>query len=348
MADVSKEKAPGLTYARTDNGLELPVVDITHPLFTSSIHEESLHELRKNSTLQAEITRTLPDSHMKLLRESSLILGGFSQQETDECYVSGLSTMMMKLGPELIGDEEERRLDRQLAESVNAVSVRMRLRDICRLQSEVLTAQLGALPRKNLCFVNIAGGAASDSINTLILMLKEEPSLLEDIKIEINVLDIDTFGPHFAERSLQSLREVGGLFQGLNISFRHILYDWSDTETLVDLLAGRRERILMCVSEGGFFEYGTDEEIADNLRALYDNSPDDTRIAGTVLHELDRVDPTVPAAAERYGWKTRFLGIKGLENILEGTNWSLENVVEDNPNYVVFTLKKDEPVQRGV
>jgi hypothetical protein len=66
------------------------------------------------------------------------------------------------------------------------------------------------------------------------------------------------------------------------------------------------------------------------------------------LHDLDNVDPTFPAAAERYGWKTRFLGIKGLKNILDGTNWSLENIVEGNPNYAIFTLKKDKAVPQGV
>jgi hypothetical protein len=54
MAEEGKERIRGLAYARTDNGLELPVVDITHPLFISSIDEESLDELRKNSTLQVQ------------------------------------------------------------------------------------------------------------------------------------------------------------------------------------------------------------------------------------------------------------------------------------------------------
>jgi hypothetical protein len=35
-------KVPGLPYIFTDTGLELPVLDITHPLFEESIDENSL------------------------------------------------------------------------------------------------------------------------------------------------------------------------------------------------------------------------------------------------------------------------------------------------------------------
>ena len=37
-----KKKIPGLSYAFTGNGVELPVLDITHPLFLSSIAQAGL------------------------------------------------------------------------------------------------------------------------------------------------------------------------------------------------------------------------------------------------------------------------------------------------------------------
>jgi hypothetical protein len=38
MSEVNKNKVPGVSYVFTDCGLELPVLDITHPLFTASIN----------------------------------------------------------------------------------------------------------------------------------------------------------------------------------------------------------------------------------------------------------------------------------------------------------------------
>ena len=39
---VEKSKIAGISYAFTKDGIELPVIDITHPLFISSIDEEKL------------------------------------------------------------------------------------------------------------------------------------------------------------------------------------------------------------------------------------------------------------------------------------------------------------------
>src|SRR6266542_3492801 len=35
-------KKPGVTYAVTDDGIELPVIDITHPAFTESVTDAEL------------------------------------------------------------------------------------------------------------------------------------------------------------------------------------------------------------------------------------------------------------------------------------------------------------------
>ena len=37
----------------------------------------------------------------------------------------------------------------------------------------------------------------------------------------------------------------------------------------------------------------------------------------------------------------RFLGTEGLNRIVDETNWKLDFILEKNPIYVIFALKKD-------
>jgi len=218
----------------------------------------------------------------------------------------------------------------------------MRIRDLCRLQAEVAIPQLELSPQKSLCFINIAGGAASDSINTLILILKEDSTLLRSRKIEINVLDIDTIAPHFALGCIEALKAPAHHFHGLDITFHHVPHNWQDTDGLIPLLSNKQDCIVTCASEGGLFEYGRDKEIIRNLNVLYDHSPDCTQIAGTIVHEPNKVHATVPALAKATNAGLRFLGVSGLTALLEKTGWRLERVQEENPIYTVFALAKDK------
>lgn len=336
-----KNKVPGLSYVYTACGLELPVLDITHPLFITSINEESLEELCKESAQKAKSMKEMPDAQKKMILETSYIFGRYFNKDPHPTYLSGMSTYMLKLGPNLIGGGEERNIDRMIATGVVSVAARMRLRDICRQQVNALVPQLTTSPGKELCLINIAGGAAADSINTLILVLEENQSLLKNRKIEINVFDIDSDSPDFAGRCIEALKAPGGHFHGLDISFNHIKYNWADTRDLIDFPAKKRDRILTGTSEGGLFEYAGDEEIKNNLDALYDNSPHDMQFTGSVIHDIDTVDPTMAAMAEESRGALRLRGTAGLETILEKTRWKPDNTSNNNPVYVVFTLKKD-------
>ena len=334
-------KIHGLAYAYTDDGMELPVIDITHPLFLESMDEINLADLRKESLKGAKNLRELPDSHKKILGERSYIYRGFFLKDPHKTYLSGMSTLMSKLGPQLIGGGKERDIDRQASQSIGPVSARMRLMDICMLQADILIPELKKSSHKKLCFINIGGGAASDSINTLILILKENRTLLENRKIEINDLDIDTWGPNFARRCIEALKAPECHFHHLDVSFNFINYDWADTRKLTNLLSERKDCIVICASEGGLFEYASDAEIIDNLNSLFENSPDNMRIVADTFHDINTVDPTIPAAGEVCGMSFRFLGTEGLKRILEKTNWKLDSIQDKNPIYVVFALKKD-------
>jgi len=340
-----RNKIPELSYAFTSNGIELPVLDITHPYFVSATDENTLKKLlpyvEKNAEKNAEKFNKIPAFIKRFLSKRSFAMAELLQIQEENNFASGITTLMMKLGPQLIGKGKNRFWDRQMNKGFGPLVIRMRVRDISKCQAEAIIPLLIKSPEKNLCFINIAGGAASDSINTLILIQKEDPALLKSRKVEINVLDIDTFGPAFAERSIQALNAPEGRFNGLNILFRHIHYDWNNTEKLAELLSERKEFLQICSSEGGLFEYCPDEVIIQNLGTLYSHSNKEIIIAGTLIHDINTVDAGMIAALKiSTRIKPRFLGISGLKSILDQNKWEIESIKEGNPRYLVFLLKK--------
>ncbi len=339
-----KKKIPGVFYAFTDNGIELPVLDVTHPLFIESINEEKLNnmlkEIVKKGDERAENFNKMPFFIKNFLAKRSYIMAGFLLKDTDDTFLSGMSTLMMKLGPGLIGRGRKKFFDRLGSKSFGAVALRMRIRDMCKLQTEILIHQLIKSKRNNLCCINIAGGTAGDSINTLINIYKKDPSLLKERNIEINVLDVDKFGPNFANSCVESLKTYGGYFHDLNISFKYINYNWNNTAQLAQLLSDRKDWLKICSSEGGLFEYASDEEIVQNLNTLYNSAQNDMKIVGSLIRDINTVDPGILAAMKITKIKARLLGLDGLKNILEKTKWIIDSVIEDNLRYVVFSLKK--------
>lgn len=340
-----KNKIKGLSYAFTVNGIELPVLDITHPLFTDSISKEKLDKMLKdivkNGEKRAAKFNKMPGFIKNFLAKHSYIMAGFLLKDTDDKFLSGISTLLLKLGPGIIGKGTRKILDRLASQSFGAVTLRMRVRDISTIQADVLIPQLTKEPGKGICFVNLAGGTACDSINAIIIIRKNHPSLLKDRKIEINVLDVDEYGPAFANNCIESLKRDGGYLHGLNISFRYIYYNWNDPAKLNELLSERKEWLTICSSEGGLFEYGTDDEINQNLKSLYDNTQDNNKITGTLIRDINSVDPALLAGMKMSKINFRMLGTDGLKSTLSGTKWVIDRIIEGNPRYLVFSLKKN-------
>jgi hypothetical protein len=343
---LEKTKIAGLSYAFTENGIEIPVLDITHPLFINSINEEKLagmlKEIEQKGEERAESFNKIPGFIKNFMAKRSYIMAGFMLKDTEDTFLSGMSTLMMKLGPGLIGKGRRKFFDRLGSKAFGAILLRMRVRDICKLHTDILNNQLINERDKNLCFINIAGGAACDSINTLITIYKNAPSLLQNREIEINVFDIDRFGPSYANNCVESLRSTGSYFDGLNVSFNHIYYNWNDTSILDEFLQKRTEWLKISSSEGGLFEYASDEDIIKNLNVLYDNSRDNMKIVGSLIRDVNTVDPGVRASMKLTNIKARLLGLEGLKTILEKTAWTVENVMENNPRYLTFTLGKQK------
>jgi hypothetical protein len=342
-----KRKIPGISYAFTESGIELPILDITHPLFKVSINKAHLEKVRntidKTGDKMVVQLKAMPSFLKNFLSQHSYIIAGFLSINKENNFLSGISTLMMKLGPGLIGNGIGKIFERRASKSISSVTLRVRIQDICKLEAEALVPLLTQSPEKNLCFINIGGGTASDSINTLILLLKKDPSLLKNRKIEINVLDMDTFGPGFGNNCIESLKTPDHYFHHLDISFRYIKYNWKDSSGMEGLLNERKEWVTLCSSEGGLFEYGTNEDIISNLNLLYDKTGDEMKIAGSLIKDSLSVDRGMLTILEITNINTRLLGMTGLKDILNKTRWIIDNAIDDNPRYVVFTLKKNHP-----
>jgi hypothetical protein len=132
-----------------------------------------------------------------------------------------------------------------------------------------------------LHLINIAGGPAIDSMNTLMLLRRRGSNLLQR-PIVIHVLDPDEAGPFFGRNALAALMEDGGPLNGLDIAFDHRSYDWNQPASLEALLGEltAANAVIAASSEGGLFEYGSDEAIVANLTAL--RAAGVTCVAGSV------------------------------------------------------------------
>lgn len=64
------------------------------------------------------------------------------------------------------------------------------------------------------------------------------------------------------------------------------------------------------------------------------------KIVGSLIRDVNTVDPGVTASMKLTNIKVRLLGLAGLKKILEETAWTIENVMENNPGYLTFTLGK--------
>jgi len=340
-----KNKISELSYAITLNGVELAVLDVTHPLFISSIDEDKLKEIlqkvEKTADKTAEKFNNMPSFIKNFFAKRSFAMSELLQESNADEYLTGISTLMLKLGPNLIGKGKKRFFDRLSSRGIGGIVLRMRVRDISKIQAEALIPLLTKSPDRNLCFINIAGGAASDSINTLFLIQQLNPSLLINRRIEINVLDIDRFGPAFADRCITALKAPEGRFYNMDVSFNHIHYDWNNTQKLKELLSERKEWLQICSSEGGLFEYCTDEVIEQNLNTIRKNSTDDIIVAGSLMHDIETVDRGAIAALKiSTAIKPRFLGLDGLNNLIRENRWNLSNIIAGNPRYLIFVLNK--------
>jgi hypothetical protein len=267
-----------LICAATRAGYVLPVIDVTDPRFTVPDDPGSLRRLfdaaaeeeRRNRRMPKFIMRWLVKSAAKRSLMLQALFGG------NATFVDGMSTYVMKLGADNLTPPYDSPMDKRMAAAAPLTLLRLRTQQVARLTADALVAELAGAKTAPLHLINIAGGPAIDSMNTLIMLNRRDGELLRR-RVVIHVLDPDDAGPFFGKNALAALMAEGAPLAGLDIAFDHRGYDWNAAgplEALVRDLAASGA-VIAASSEGGLFEYGSDAAIVANLQAL--------RTGGTAL-----------------------------------------------------------------
>jgi hypothetical protein len=320
------DKQPGVVYAATKDGRELPVVDVTHPAFALTLSGAEQQALVEKFLQQgvpfAFLPKPLRTPLLHFFLRGSVLAQGI--QKAQGSYMSGLHTYLLKLGPEMLRSVSAKPIDRRIAESLPVLAVRLRLQDTAQLMADTLVEPLTSGPSAPLHLVNIAGGPAIDSLNALLLLSKQHPGVLNERRISIDVLDLDDAGPAFGEAALAALSQKGGPLQGLQVDFRHIRYDWAQVAELQRLLRETEAAgaIVICSSEGGLFEYGSDPEIEANLAALQTSM----NIVG-VVGSVTRADEPIQRLRESRA-ATRPRGLAVFRELARKAGWTIARAIE--------------------
>jgi hypothetical protein len=319
----------GIFYAATDDGFELPIIDVTHPAFFVSLGEAEqtarIAAFLQESQPFAKLPRFAREPLIRFFLRGSVL--GRAMGEAGNSYLPGMSTYLFKLGPENLAKVSTKPIDRKIASAFPSFAMRLRVCDMARLLADAArTALLGAPPERPLYLVNIAGGPAIDSLNALIVLRREQPALLEGRHVEVRVLDVDTAGPHFGARALAALLGPTAPLAGLDARFERLHYDWSNPTDLVPVLESARaaRAVTLASSEGGLFEYGSDEQIVANLGTLRAGSGSELAVVGSVTRadapmQLLRASSSVP---------TRPRGLERFRALVEPAGFRLERVIE--------------------
>jgi hypothetical protein len=322
-----------LVFAKTEEGVELAVIDVTNPAFQVTATDAELASMAEQYILEAGKQQEVPAALREALRNSMLGRGLMAATGT---FLDGVSTYLLKLGPENLGKDASP-LDQRIAASFPAFTARIRLQDMARMLADGLAIAIAAEPRRPVCLVNIGGGAGSDSWNAVIHLQAEQAELLVARGITIAVLDVDAHGPTFGGRAVEALRAAPAPLCALDIAFRHFSYEWSDAERLREALEELHVGDAACgiSSEGGLFEYGSDGEIVSNLSTLYAATASDAVVVGSVTRDGG------PVRASLIGNRvaTRPRTLEAFRALAKQAGWIVQKVIERPFSYNVRLVR---------
>jgi hypothetical protein len=306
----------------TDDGVSLPVIDITNPAFAVEKTDAELAAMADQFLVESAQQRDLTPVLREALQHSTL---GRGLMAAAGSFLDGMSTYRLKLGPDNLWADASP-IDRSIARSFPAFTSRLRLHDMARLIAEGLSATVATQTHRKAILINIGGGTGSDSWNALIHLRARQPSLLAGREIVIAVLDNDCSGPGFGSRAVEALRTEDAPLNGLDISFRHYKYDWSNIEELQAKLRllNAGDEACSISSEGGLFEYGSDAEIRSNLEVLRTGTASDAHLAGTVTRDGGPMRASQAASFIRTQPRT----IEGFTSLAEEAGWTVQRAIE--------------------
>jgi hypothetical protein len=275
-----------MTYARTREGFDLPVIDVTNERFAVPDDPAAVRGLHDAIIAGERRRRLIPKFIMRMMlrraaRKSRLVRAFFN---SDAGFLDGMSTYVMKLGADNLVPPYDTPIDRRVAASPHILLVRLRMQQIAHLIAEGIADDLATAPATApLSLINIGGGPALDSINALIVLRRLRPDLLNR-RIVIEVFDCHQDGVFFGINALAALKADNGPLARLDIDMQYHDYDWDRSaplESLVKKLTSAGA-IIAASSEGALFEYGSDGAIVANLKALHADGSGARLVAGSV------------------------------------------------------------------
>jgi hypothetical protein len=277
-----------VAMARTREGHDLPVIDVTDPRFAVPDDPAAAQALY-DAFVAGEWRRSfIPKFIMRAMlrraaRESRLVHAIFA---SDAGYLDGMSTYVMKLGAGNLVPPYDTPIDRRLAASPHVPLLRLRMQQIAHLLADGLVEHLAAAPGTPLHLINIGGGPALDSVNALILLHRDRAGLLTR-PVVIHVLDSGADGPFFGANAFAAMKADGRPLEGLDVAWRRHDYDWNVAAPLARLVRDLASAggIIAASSEGALFEYGSDEAIVANLVALRQDGAGARLVAGSVTRD---------------------------------------------------------------
>jgi hypothetical protein len=272
---------------------------------------------RRHARVPTFITRLM----LRLGARRSALLRALVRPDAD--FLDGLTTYVLKLGAENLPPPFDGDVDRRVAASPHVVAVRLRLQQTAKLMAEGMAQGLAAAPTAPLHIVNIGGGPAIDSLNALILLKRSRADLLAR-RITLQVLDMDAMGPQFGANALRALSAEGGPLAGIDVTFSPEIYDWNEPARLEELIhaAASRGAFIAASSEGALFEYGSDDAIVGNLKALHGHGSGARLVVGSVTR-ADRVRRRT-IAVSRFKLVPR--GVEGFAPLARRGGFSIERV----------------------
>ncbi|MBK1864720.1 hypothetical protein [Taklimakanibacter albus] len=316
---LPKESPQPVFLARARAGFDLPVIDVTHPRFAIAEDEAALIAMKEAFQRDHRQRRFIPHFLLRfmirqLAKRSRLAAALFTSRAS---YLDSLSTYAMKLGPENLVPPYDHPADRRFAASPHVKLLRLRMQQVAGLMAEAIAGDDAFHGEEPLHLIDIAGGPALDAINALILLRQKRPELLRRA-IAIHVLDRNPDGAFFGANALAALTRSGGPLSDLDISFTPHDYDWSDTSPLAKLLVDIKASggVIGASSEGGLFEYGSDDAIIDNLRILHDGV---RFVAGSVTND-DEIRRRMIAMS---GFKVIPRGLRGFAPLAQAAHYEI-------------------------
>ncbi len=275
---LETQKKPGVSYALTDEGIELPVIDVTHDAFRLSLTDTDRDEMALAFVKEQEPLLQMRPFFRKMLLAAVLrgsILAD-AIRASRESYLSGLGTYLLKSAPTIwaLPTRSRSTCALRIAPLLRGAppSARRRALDLGRARAAARSETAGA--RENHRHRRWTGHRCMErrhfgSIGVVGSSRRHSHSRRRSSR---------TF---LRKRALAALLAEHAPLHGLDISLEHQFYDWTEAKTLRDRI-GDLDGIAIGLSEGGLFEYGADDIVLANLEALRDVTPADFKMAGSV------------------------------------------------------------------